>query len=186
MKNRITLGAAVIASCGVTIVAQQGGAQQRSPGPYTAEQALAVVDGYRARWVIEEYFKALKVGCAIEKRQLESYDALCNALAIFTPIAWKLLELRTVARTEPNAPATTVLTPVQLDVLRACGHRKISAIPSLREALLSVASLGGHIRNNGEPGWQVIGRGFERLLVLETGWVAAVAAATAHKKGDQS
>jgi hypothetical protein len=31
---------------------------------------------YRARWVIEEFFKALKSGCAIEKRQLESKDAL--------------------------------------------------------------------------------------------------------------
>jgi hypothetical protein len=35
----------------------------------TPEQILAVVDGYRHRWKIEELFKALKTGCAYEKRQ---------------------------------------------------------------------------------------------------------------------
>ena len=38
----------------------------------TDEQLARVVDAYRARWVIEEFFKALKTGCALEKRQLES------------------------------------------------------------------------------------------------------------------
>ena len=32
--------------------------------PVDTPEALAfVVDSYRARWVIEEYFKALKTGC---------------------------------------------------------------------------------------------------------------------------
>jgi IS4 transposase len=45
----------------------------------TAEQLLTIVDQYRSRWVIEEFFKALKTGCAFEKRQLESYRApLCT------------------------------------------------------------------------------------------------------------
>ena len=43
MKTRITLGAAVIAACGVTIVAQQTGA-----GPYTAAQAQAGRTAYQA------------------------------------------------------------------------------------------------------------------------------------------
>ena len=30
----------------------------------TVEQVLRIVDWYRARWVIEEFFKALKTGCA--------------------------------------------------------------------------------------------------------------------------
>lgn len=144
----------------------------------TPDDVLAVVDYYRGRWIIEEYFKALKQGCAIEKRQLESYEALTNALAIFVPVAWKLLEMRTVARTEPTAPATEVLGPTQIDVLRACGPLKLPPNPTVRDALLAVAKLGGHIKNNGEPGWLVIARGFQKLLTLEVGWLAAVAAAT--------
>jgi hypothetical protein len=60
--------------------------------------------------VIEEYFKALKTGCAIEKRQLESLRALVNALALFAVIAWRQLHLRSVARLTPDAPATNALT----------------------------------------------------------------------------
>jgi hypothetical protein len=59
----------------------------------TEEQILAVVDGYRHRWKIEELFKALKTGCAYEKRQLGSYQTLVNALALLLPIAWNLLRL---------------------------------------------------------------------------------------------
>jgi alcohol dehydrogenase (cytochrome c) len=41
VKTRITLGTAVVAACGVMVVSQQGGAQQRPAGPYTAGQASA-------------------------------------------------------------------------------------------------------------------------------------------------
>ena len=67
----------------------------------TPEQLTAVVDAYRARWLIEEFFKALKTGCALEKRQLESYRALSNALAVFVPIAWRMLVARSLARSSP-------------------------------------------------------------------------------------
>ena len=60
----------------------------------TTEQIAAVVDAYRARWVIEEYFKALKTGCAYEGRQLRSIRTLTNALGLLVPIAWRLLLLR--------------------------------------------------------------------------------------------
>ena len=33
--------------------------------------------------------------------------------------------------------------------------------------------MGGHIRNNGDPGWLTLGRGFEELLVLEAGFQIA-------------
>jgi hypothetical protein len=42
--------------------------------------------------------------------------------------------------------------------------------PTVREALLAVAALGGHIKNNGAPGWLVLYRGFRDLTLLEIGW----------------
>jgi hypothetical protein len=47
---------------------------------------------------MEEFFKALKTGSAIETRQLESKRSMLNALAVFAPIAWQLLTLRSLAR----------------------------------------------------------------------------------------
>lgn len=47
------------------------------------------------------------------------------------------------------------------------------ATPSIRDALLVVARLGGHLRQNGEPGWLVLARAMQKLLYMETGWAAA-------------
>jgi hypothetical protein len=52
----------------------------------TPEQLAAIVDIYRARWRIEQFFKALKTGCAFESKQLESVEALVNALALTCPL----------------------------------------------------------------------------------------------------
>ena len=136
----------------------------------TAAQVRAVVDFYRIRWMIEEFFKAIKTGCAYEQRQLESYHALVCALAIFLPIAWQLLLLRHLARNAPEAPATSVLTPVQILILRNKAHVKLSESPTARQGLLAVASLGGHLKRNGEPGWLVLWRGMAKLDLLASGW----------------
>ena len=138
----------------------------------TAEQVLAVLEIYRTRWLIEEFFKALKTGCAIQKRQLESYDGLANALALFLPIAWQLLLLRNLHRTEPAAPATLVLTPTQIEVLRAQLPKLVPTSPTVDQALRAVAYLGGHYVKQ-PPGWQTLGHGLERLLDLERGWLLA-------------
>jgi hypothetical protein len=141
--------------------------------PVGSSKALEyVVDAYRARWIVEEYFKALKTGCQYEKRQLESAHALLNALAVLAPVAWRLLLLRHLARDAPARPAIDALTPTQVAVLKATSKTPLPDSPSVRDALLAVAALGGHIKNNGEPGWQVLGRGFRDLLILELGWQA--------------
>ena len=139
----------------------------------------AIVDGYRCRWTIEEFFRALKSGCSVEKRQLESLHALRNALAVMLPIAWRMLLLRSLARAESTEPATVALTEPQLRVLNARLQRNWKAIPTVTQAFEAIARLGGHIRNNGFPGWQVLARGFLELLTLATGWDAAL------KRSDQ-
>lgn len=135
----------------------------------TAADLRAVVEIYRARWMIEEFFKALKTGCAFEKRQLESYETLTTALGIFLPIAWQLLLLRHEARTASEQPAERVLSPALLQVLRARLPKLVPVEPTTADALRAVAYLGGHFIKR-PPGWQVLGRGLEKLLALETGW----------------
>jgi len=146
----------------------------------TRRQIESIVDAYRARWMIEEYFKALKTGCAFEKRQLESFTALRNALALFSVIAWRLLLLRAVARMHPSAPANTVATTRQLQLLRSLStlddprvrHLQLPHAATAADVLLAVAKLGGHLEQNGPPGWQVLGRGYDSLLLIELGWSA--------------
>lgn len=148
----------------------------------TKEQLLSIVDHYRSRWIVEEFFKALKTGCSIEKRQLESYRGLSLVLAVFLPVAWRMLLARSLSRKIPNAPATSVATKVQLELLR---HKlKLQHLPDTAEAAtLAIAKLGGHLKRNGAPGWLTLGRGFESLLLMEAGWRAAMEAS---QRSDQS
>lgn len=140
----------------------------------TVDRVRRIVEWYRTRWMIEEFFKALKTGCAYEKRQLESLATLLVALALLAPIAWQLLLLRHLARLAPDGVATAVLSPRQLQVLHAApAGARLGVTPTLRAALLAIARLGGHLKQNGDPGWLVLGRGMQKLLWMETGWVAA-------------
>jgi hypothetical protein len=140
----------------------------------TVEQITRIVDIYKMRWVIEEFFKAIKSGCAFEKRQLESFGTLAAALALFVPIAWFLLRLRSSARSQPSSPATTIIDDVQLEVLRRASNGRLPNVPTVRDVLLAIARLGGHLERNGEPGWQTLGRGYEDLLMLEAGFRLAL------------
>ena len=92
------------------------------------------------------------------------YQGLANALAVFLPVAWNLLRIRDTGRTHPEAPARAVLSPELLEILAVLTRRPLPTEPSARDAMYAVAGLGGHLRRNGDPGWQTLGRGFERLL----------------------
>lgn len=135
------------------------------------EQVARVIDAYRSRWTIEELFRALKSGCSFERRQLESRHALEVALAIFLPIAWRLLLMRSLSRCESTEPATVALTPSQVAIL-ALRLRRPNAVLTITEAVAAIAQLGGHLKRNGPPGWTVLGRGFDDLLLIELGWLA--------------
>ena len=138
----------------------------------TEQEILQVVDWYRARWVIEEFFKAIKTGCAYDTRQLETLKGLVNVLATFLPVAWRLLRMRTQARINPGAKATTALPNTMIKVLHIFTRIKLPAQPTARDVLLAVAALGGHLKHNGEPGWITLGRGYEKLRTLTEGWAA--------------
>jgi hypothetical protein len=136
----------------------------------TPEAILAVVDMYQRRWLIEEFFKALKTGCAYEARQLESFATFDNALALFVPVAWGLLRLRALERKDSDLAVEKCFTPDQIAVLRAKSRNPINTVT---HALAAIAKIGGHIRNNGRPGWLVLWRGFRDLVLLAQGFALA-------------
>jgi Transposase DNA-binding/Transposase DDE domain len=143
---------------------------------HTREQLEQVIDIYRARWLIEEFHKALKTGCMLEKRQLESFESITTLLALCYPVASELLRVRTRSR-QPGLSAADALRPSVLACLRA--HPRALHLPehpSAQEALASIARLGGHLKHNGPPGWQTLAAGYMELLAFERGWLAAKAA----------
>lgn len=133
----------------------------------TAADVVLVVDQYRARWTIEEFFKAIKTGCAYEQRQLESAHALLVALALCIPVAWEMLALRHQSRTEPTAPASTVISAARLFALRTIARGPLPKEPTVQDVFYAIAAIGGHIARNGPPGWLTLRSGFNDLLLAE-------------------
>jgi hypothetical protein len=149
--------------------------------PIGSEKDISfVVDGYRTRWVIEELFKTTKTGCAFESKQLESFHTLTNLLAYVLVVAYAMLLLRASSRTGRDEPAGSIFTDKQLALLRAV-TRKLPAKPTVREALFALAGLGGHLKNNGDPGWRTLSKGWRKLLEYETGYDLALALGTLKK-----
>jgi hypothetical protein len=84
-----------------------------------APDALMQLDWYATRWLIEEYHKCLKTGCAVEKRQLESASSLVTILGFFAIVAVRLLQLRTFSRSHPQIPAQEFVPKQMLKILVA-------------------------------------------------------------------
>jgi hypothetical protein len=137
----------------------------------TPEACWRIVDLYRTRWLVEEFFKALKTGCAYESRQLDSQKTLLVLLGLCIPVAWTLLLMRYLEREAPDAPAEAVLPKALLGFLKRVWPRgSVPEQPTVREALLAIAALGGHLRHNGPPGWLVLHRGYQTLVTMYQGF----------------
>lgn len=72
--------------------------------------AWEAVKWYSWRWILEDFHKALKTGCRMEKHFLQTVEAQWNLLAIMTPIALRLLEIRQVGQQAGETPATDVVS----------------------------------------------------------------------------
>jgi len=144
--------------------------------PTDAESSVErVVDTYRLRWLIEEYFKVHKTGCGYRTRRLTNPQSILNTFAACVPIAWKALALRHLAQ-DAQQPAERVLSASELQVLQAKAKSMgltLPPAPTAAEALATVAQIGGHRRSKGPPGWMIIARGLEKLHNLAEGWALA-------------
>ncbi len=140
------------------------------------EGLLRIVDIYKNRWVIEEYFKALKTGCAFEKRGFESLEALINCLSILASMACQIYNLKMLSRTRPQEDARKHVPQRQIQILAQLTGQPEDEMTKVEDLVRAIARIGGHQKRNGPPGWQTLFRGYEKLLALEQGWLLAQAA----------
>lgn len=133
------------------------------------EDAWTIIGWYEKRPTIEEFHKALKTGCRVEDRQYETSERLERVTGLLSVVAVRLLQLKFVARTDPDRPAARVVPPAWLHMLRAL--RKGRRITTVGQFFRSLAMLGGFLgrKRDGHPGWITIWRGFEKLLLCIRG-----------------
>jgi hypothetical protein len=140
----------------------------------TFTDARQVIEFYEKRPLIEEFHKALKTGCRLEERLYETarrWEAITAMLAI---VAVRLLQLKTVAKAEPDRPAEEVVPLKWIQMLAAVRTGKHKNIRTARDFMRGLAGLGGHLgrKSDGEPGWITLWRGFNKLHLLLRGAAA--------------
>ena len=132
--------------------------------------ALQIVDWYALRWVIEEYHKCLKTGCAIEKSQLKTAQSLLSFIGLMCIIATKLLALKYLTRDNNDVLAKEHVPLFPLKII--CHSFKFNQETiTIKQFWHKVASLGGFIgrKSDGDPGWQTLWKGWLRLLDMQNG-----------------
>ena len=136
----------------------------------TVEQAWERVGWYRRRWIVEDYHQALKTGCRMEERQLESYEGLRRLLGLLAPGAVRLLPLRTLARQQPDQLAAEVVPQevVQVVALKTGGE---AVGMTVEQCVKRMAQLGGYQgrHSDGPPGWKTLWHGWLKVQTLLEG-----------------
>jgi hypothetical protein len=134
------------------------------------EDAWERVEWYRMRWIVEDYHQCLKTGCQIEARQVQTYEGLRTVLGFLAPLAVRLLQMRAVARQEPERPALEVLP---LDVVKVVAHLARVSPQRLtsRRCWHRIAQSGGYLgrKGDGEPGWKTLWKGWLYIQTLLEG-----------------
>jgi hypothetical protein len=144
----------------------------------TKKQIMAVVRAYALRWRIEDLHLTWKQGCRVEQLQLETRQRLEKALVLYAGVAVRLLRLRDLARREPTAPCTEVLTEDEWQALfaHATGEAPTpaTAVPTIEQVTKWIGRLGGHLgrKRDGMPGVRALWRGWRDLAILVAGYRA--------------
>lgn len=143
------------------------------------EAAEKVLDGYCLRWRIEDFHRAWKSGhCDVESTQLRHRDHVIRWATFLAVTASRVEQLKHLARTNPDAPASIALSEIEIEGLIAARRRARTrkqsvpdAMPTIAIAVQWIAELGGYTgkSSGGPPGTVTIGRGLQWLVV----WSAA-------------
>lgn len=140
------------------------------------EQAIRQLNWYSKRWSIEVFHKTLKSGCRTEERQLSTLDRLERMLMLDMIVAWRIHAMTYAARERPEASASEWLSEQECRVLSCWATQSVKVVPtpSIKQAVIWIAKLGGFLarKGDGEPGVQSLWLGLQQLQPMVQLWKA--------------
>lgn len=137
----------------------------------TVAAAHEVIRWYERRPTVEDYHKALKTGCGVQRRYYETSERLERVTGLLSVLAVRLLQLKTASHETPDRPAVEVAPAQWVELIQLARKKPLNPRLTIREFLRAVGGLGGHLgrKCDGDPGWITLWRGFEKLLLLARG-----------------
>lgn len=136
------------------------------------DEAIELIEWYRARWEIELFFHILKNGCRIEALQLGHVAKIERALALYMVVSWRIGRLMRLGRTCPDLPAELAFDPDEIKAAHILNKKPLPQTePRLNEVIRLVAMLGGFLgrKGDGEPGVKAIWLGLQRVADFASG-----------------
>jgi hypothetical protein len=133
----------------------------------SVEELQLLREWYACRPLIEDFHQVEKTGCGEEDLRFETAEALWPMLGVLSVVAVRVLQLRWWGRAGAGSPAASASTEDERQVLKGLGHR----VRTARDFVRAVAELGGFLgrKGDGEPGWQSLWRGYQRLQDMVLG-----------------
>jgi hypothetical protein len=112
----------------------------------------------------------LKSGCSLERRQLQEEARLERLLGLLAPMAVYVLQLRDLARSEPQRLAQEALPPDLVQVVAYLAQVPVESL-TLGTLWTTVARQGGYLgrATDPPPGWQVLWTGWRQIQTLLEG-----------------
>lgn len=131
---------------------------------------LFAAEGYSYRWMIEEFHKCEKTGCQVEMRRLEHVDRLEPLLGLLSVLAVGLLQLKFVARDQPNQPVHNLMDDFTVQVMARYLKKKPATL-TVGEFWRGIGRLGGHPgrKGDGPLGWLRAWRGWQSFQLMLMG-----------------
>jgi hypothetical protein len=137
-----------------------------------------VLEVYRARWRVEDYHRAMKTGCKVEKMRLQEGESLMKALTLQAWVATRIVRMRDEAKNDPEQSCEVCFTQEEWKVLWAHHHgrawREEDGKPTLGEVVKWLGRLGGHQgrKNDPMPGAECLSKAVYALdLLLQGRWI---------------
>lgn len=155
-----------------------------SEAVHTLDDAGERIDWYGLRWIVEEFHKAEKSGCRLERVQLKTASAITNWAALVAVMAVRLIQLRDMAQEAVSDTTDDASSPAHRpETLRAVVPRSwVFVVAKLAKCewveltprcfWLTLAKRGGYLArsNDGPPGWSTIWRGWHEIMLMVQGF----------------
>lgn len=143
----------------------------------TFEDAVKCIQYYTKRWAIEEWHRVLKSGCHVESMQYKTLERITRALAVYMVIAWRIMFLLSLGKTDLDLPAELFFDKYEIKVLQIESQaeakkepkeeaeegakKKVNNKLSFKEGIKIIAKMGGYVeRRDSPPGYKVFWRGY--------------------------
>jgi len=147
----------------------------------TLDQAWQIVRWYQQRWIIEQFFRTLKLqGLRIEDSQLATADRLCKLVAIAAKAAAIVMQLVQARSGSDTRPASLAFTSDQIKLIALLNQRSQGKTArqknphpenSLAWAAWVIAKLGGwHEYEAKPPGPVTFHNGLATFRTFFEGW----------------